>query len=375
MASGSPIHEESKPDIKVIIESLTVSEKQDWTSPCIFRVPKTLREQRTKAYIPRVITLGPYHFPVSSAIGDEIQLLKTEVTSKMRRQQGDDKFSLVVAMIQQNEKKIRDSYDIQKKTWDLVYIMVPDVCFVLEVLDKFSDKQRPENEDEHWPRVDRILNRKRRHHLLNGIVKDMLKMENQLPLWLLRKEAVKEDRRTFRSVENLKSVGIKFRNRDGGIASIEFDIYNFILYLPHLRIDDRSEVLLRNLILFEITSSMGNKPVTRYVHFMSKLMYDGTDVSILENEGIITNKLRSDEEACELLKCIIWSIEATNFGPIDEAEKGVSIYCERKWQVRWAQFWRIDCSQPWLVISFVAATFLLLLTATQVVCLFLSCNK
>eukprot|EP01018_Ginkgo_biloba_P000846 Gb_37284 [translate_table: standard] len=499
MASGRPNHEDSESEpIEVIIESLTSSEQQDRTTPCVLKVPKTLIKENEEAYVPQVITLGLYHVPEFAGLRDEIELLKTEVTSKMRHRMGDTKFSSMLLMIQHKSRKIMHSYDFQIARWNaeqLLYIMVPDFCIVLEVLTKLSTKQEDERK---WPRIDRILNRKRYHPLLNDIIKDMLKMENQLPLWLLlemtefysdcysfsftsalknlspfveikprlewpqdflsgkthildllheyivggiesskrenpdstrplepvdgaqdafhrpfnffgcrrsvldwiyilllipffpcfltRKiwlsyvkslninEAAEDDREIFRSAENLKCLGIKFRNRDGGISGIEFDIYKFILYLPHLRIDDRTEVVLRNLIALEISSSMEEKPVTRYVHFMSNLLSTRKDVSILRKDSIVTNKLGSDKEASKLLNSITKSIESASFPPIDIAEKGVNIYCERNWQIWWAQFWRIDCSQPWLVVSFMAATLLLLMTAAQVVCLFRSCT-
>eukprot|EP01018_Ginkgo_biloba_P000848 Gb_37283 [translate_table: standard] len=392
--------------IQFVIDDLKGIKQHDPTSQCIFRVPKTLLNEKKEAYIPQAIGLGPYHWPESAGHRDEIELLKTEAASKIYHRMGDTNFRSMFGTILDKDQETRKKYD-QEICWDansFASFIITDACFLVEVLTKFSNKQVREDEDKDWPRIDRVLTRKRNHPLLNEIVKDMLKMESQLPLWLLQnvhektveqggdvfsnvirmmwrsyvkslhiKEA-KENRENFRSVENLKSLGIKFRNCAGGISSIHFDIYKFILYIPYLRIDDRLEVMLRNLIAFEICSSMEDKAVTRYVLFMRNLISTGTDVSILENEGIITNKLGSDDEASQLFNSITKSIQSTAYAPIDYAEKGISIYCQRKWQVLWAQFWMIDCSQPWLVVSFVAATILLLMTAAQVVCLFHSCT-
>eukprot|EP01018_Ginkgo_biloba_P000840 Gb_37289 [translate_table: standard] len=531
MASGipAPNREETESEpliIQVMVDDFKIIKQQDLTSACVFRVSKTLkRKEDDEAYVPQVVTLGPYHFQDSISLGNhEIESLKTEVASKMYHRMGDSNFRSMVRMILHKDQEIRDCYGEQLR-WDpqaLVSIMVTDACFVLEVLIQLVGMR----EDEDWPGIDTILNRKYYHPFFNEIVKDMLKIENQLPLYLLRevleksqglteehknmygdyfesallklypfvamgfrwtyrpldlgdkrhilellhsyivgewdgdcirihrriaslwkylllpilffpcfmtrmmwrsyvkslyikqdakdkgennsrsasdwinllllipfylcliprmlwrsyvkfvnKEDVgKTDRENFRSVTNLKSVGIKFRNCNGGIRAIHFDIYNFILYLPHLRIDDRSEVLLRNLIAFEISSSMGDKPVTRYVHFMSNLLSTRKDVTILKNEGIITNKLGSDEEASQLLNLITKSLPSSTFSPLDYAERQLNIHCKIKLQVLWAQFWTIDCSHPWLVVSFVGAALLLLMTAVQVMCLFYSCN-
>eukprot|EP01018_Ginkgo_biloba_P000845 Gb_37285 [translate_table: standard] len=450
------------------IDEFIASEIQHRTSPCIWRVPKTLRKGHDAAYVPQVIALGPYHFSLrketeevmspysfsqSSVRFDEvdaIELLKTEATRKMRLRKGDDKFFSMVEMIREKMKKIMDDYDILQEKWNTLQlgsIVVQNVCFVLEVLTKFSNKQVREDEDRDWPRIDSILNRKRHHPLWNEIVKDMLKMEKQLPLWLLREviqmnEGIEEHRKVYedyfesalyklspflenghnesyrprdlcdirhmlellhsyivrepsqcsareseqtlfhqiysklriiyffpcivvnqiwrsyvkdlhvkeipsstahrkriRSVESLKILGIKFENCDGGISNIDFDIYKFIVKLPHLRIDRRSEVMLRNLIAFELlSSSMEEKPVTRYVHFMSDLLCSGKDVFSLQHDGIITNHLGSDEEVSQMLDSITKSTETTTFAPIDAAERGLNIYCKRRWQVKWAQF-------------------------------------
>eukprot|EP01018_Ginkgo_biloba_P000842 Gb_37287 [translate_table: standard] len=181
--------------------------------------------------------------------------------------------------------------------------------------------------------------------------------------WINKELYGEADRENFRSLENFKSVGVKLRNCDGGISAIDFDIYKFILNIPRFRIDDRLEVLIKNLIAFEISSSMQQKPVTRYVHFMSNLISTGRDVSILKNEDIITNKLGRDVEAFQILNSITKSIECRYFDFIDSIEKGMDIYCQRKWQVLWAQFQMTHCSLPSQAVSFLAAPLLLLMTA------------
>eukprot|EP01018_Ginkgo_biloba_P000853 Gb_15961 [translate_table: standard] len=525
-------------------ESLDAEGQPDSRSlPNIFRVPKTLLNENKKAYIPQVISLGPYHFKETKRL-DEMEMLKSQVARKMHQrlidrrkhdfksvvheiiqqkdhlptgfesvvdetiQQTEHGFKSIVNMIERREEDIRHCYD-EEITPDrkvLSWMMARDVCLVLEVLKKYSDTQEGDTEWREWPRIDRILNRKRYHPLLNEIVKDMFKMENQLPLWLLLDlfrfrnlkyedyfkkalenltplikykpstlsevcdlsqdshllkllhgyivgrysktdghtnpaigEAAKGDASKLQSVsehttlsdfllccvplliwqgckkyfaillgcmiilvcspccipwliwqgckkyfalpksnrgnvpsaEELSYVGVEFKKCSGGISEIRFEKKSSTLYLPHFKVDERSEVLLRNLMALEISSQ--EKPITRYAIFMNDLINNSRDVSIFRKYDIIVNQLGSDEEAAKLWNCITKSMGSPAFRPIDDAAKQVNAYRKRKLKVLWAQFRMIHCSEPWVVVSVVAATFLLLMTVVQVACLFHSC--
>eukprot|EP01018_Ginkgo_biloba_P000844 Gb_37279 [translate_table: standard] len=454
---GGSLHQPNEPWVIQVEESLDAEGQPDSRSlPNIFRVPKTLLKENEEAYIPQVIRLGPYHFQKTERL-DEMEMLKSQVARKMHQRLIDPKkhgfesvvdktiqktehgFKSIVKMIEEKEQQIRDCYDkgITPDSNVLAWMMTRDVCLVLEVLRKYSDEKE---DDKEWPRIDRILNRKRHHPLMNEIVKDMFKMENQLPLWLLLDvfnfqnlnktdghinpgigEAAKGDASILQSVSEhttlsdflwgctiilcspccltwliwqgckkyftlpksnrgnvpsareLTNVGVKFRKCSGGISEIRFEKKSSTLYLPQFKVDERSEVLLRNLMALEISFPPAEKAITRYAIFMNDLIDNSMDVSILRKYDIIVNKLGSDEEAAKLWNCITKSMGSPAFGPIDDAARQVNAYRKRKWKVLWAQFRMIHCSEPWVVVSVVAATFLLLMTVVQVACLFHSC--
>eukprot|EP01018_Ginkgo_biloba_P000773 Gb_11125 [translate_table: standard] len=481
------------------MQSLDGGYGPDRTSPIIFSVPKTLLNENEAAYVPQVVSLGPYHFRGTERL-DEIEMLKSEVAIKTQsRMPPECDFMSLVRLVRKRELWIRDCYDkeITCSSKVLALMMARDVCFVLEVLTRFHQMQRSTENVNAYPRINRILNRNRYHPLLNDILKDMLKMENQLPLDLLR-EVLKhtrgiDDNRMYElyfkpavenlsplkgnqslskwqcdlsrkdhilqllhdyivgdyqetmegggknlsgkamnggaskprdsdhffselgwagllscanilvcspffipwfiwkrcqghfslpksdgetadvpSVEELKNVGMKFRKCEGGIGKIRFE--GSTLYLPHFQVDDRSEVMLRNLMALEISNLEQHKPITRYAVFMNELIDTAKDVSILKKYETMTNKLGSDEDAAKLWNSITNSTESPTFDPIDEAAKQVKNYYKRDWEILWARFRMIHCSEPWVAVSVVAATVLLLLTAIQVICLFCSCT-
>ncbi|GLJ37922.1 hypothetical protein SUGI_0771570 [Cryptomeria japonica] len=204
--------------------------------------------------------------------------------------------------------------------------------------------------------MDSILSRERHHPLLTEIVKDMLKMENQLPFWVLKKirfeilgsnddiwfesalkflspikvaegrnreyhkeshilqllhdyivdtDREEETEKHVPSIVDLRRGGMKFKKLEGGISQIKFNKNNSTLYLPEFKVDDRSEVILRNLIALEICSQEKQKPITRYAILMNDLVDRSRDVEILRLEDIITGKLGTDDEISKLWNSMV----------------------------------------------------------------------
>ncbi|XP_059064926.1 putative UPF0481 protein At3g02645 [Cryptomeria japonica] len=529
----------------------------------IHSVPKSLYSRNNrKFYLPQAIFFGPYHFKQEDVGNNDMELLKSEVARKMHGRiigNGDTKGLKSVVekfMEKDNQDRIKKSYAKEFKLSSEVcaWMIVRDACFVIEVLNRFREDKVQEHEDEDEdaeesvsPFIDSILSRKRHHPLLTEIVKDMLKMENQLPFWVLEivglctvgfndddhlrsigflteeigsdivgsnendqfqsssvwfefalkklspievaerpgqkykerfhilqllhdyivdrqvpnkpklpqysswsyfryeildclivclieeelsdKPATKilKCRRCMKllfqvsgfvitllvlspvlvilfvwgiifaiwysiknyisakveekglhvpTVEELKRVGVKFKNSDGGkkigVSDIKFK--DSKLYLPKINIDNRSEVILRNLIALEICSQNEQKPITRYALLMNDLVNTSGDVGILRREGIITSSLGSDDEIAQLWNFMVTATEMPRYDSIDKACEFINRYRKQLWKVLWAQFVMLHCSKPWLFLSLLAGVTFLLLTLVQVICLFQSCQ-
>ncbi|GLJ43014.1 hypothetical protein SUGI_0892700 [Cryptomeria japonica] len=156
----------------------------------IYPAPLCLKNDNTVSfYHPKEISFGPWHFDFCPKYFKKeensvnlIELWKSEIAWNF-----DGLESMVEDLKSETiQKKLKKSYGETRKDPEvLAWLLARDGCFVLEVLGKFEDPPKAENG--HKTQLQHILDRKNHHPLLNDIVKDMFKLENQLPLWVLEK--------------------------------------------------------------------------------------------------------------------------------------------------------------------------------------------
>ncbi|XP_057859723.2 putative UPF0481 protein At3g02645 [Cryptomeria japonica] len=186
-----------------------------------------------------------------------------------------------------------------------------------------------------------------------------------------------EDGRHFPTIEELHRIGVKFKALKGkGISHIHFNESKSVLHLPKFTVDDRSEVILRNLLVMETQWEDKEKIITRYAVFKKDLINTSEEVARLKRRGIIANKLGTDEDVTRLWKTV--TDPATDipcYEKIDTVSESINSYRRKWWRVLWAKFWSAHCSKPWLVASLLGGISLLSLTVVQVVCLFNNCSN
>ncbi|KAA8535251.1 hypothetical protein F0562_030254 [Nyssa sinensis] len=102
-------------------------------------------------------------------------------------------------------------------------------------------------------------------------------------------------------------VGKKGNNSgtEGGIRDIHFDEKELTFYLPVLTLNVNSEVILRNLVAYEVlsTKSESTHEFVQYVDLMSGIIDDAEDARLLREAGIIEGSL-TDEAIASLFNCI-----------------------------------------------------------------------
>ncbi|KAJ6419829.1 hypothetical protein OIU84_029867 [Salix udensis] len=152
-------------------------EAGSWSKLSIYRVPHCLREVHDKAYVPQIISLGPYHH-------GEKHLRKMDkhkwrcLHHVMQRTNQDIKLYLDTA--REMEAKARSCYEgpINLSSNEFVEMMVLDGCFMLELFQGVDEGF----EELGYHRNDHVFAIR---GSINFIMRDMIMLENQLPLFVL----------------------------------------------------------------------------------------------------------------------------------------------------------------------------------------------
>ncbi|KAJ6366825.1 hypothetical protein OIU77_003246 [Salix suchowensis] len=442
---------------------------RSWSKLSIYRVPHYLREVDNKAYVPQVISLGPYHR------GKE-HLRKMD-KHKWRwlnhvMQRPNQNIELYLYTAREMEAKARSCYEgpINLSSNEFVEMMVLDGCFMLElfrsyprndpvfasmdfikgdmimlenqlplfVLDRFLRLQLNNSyqkgllaqlaleffdpltptpmteregtyiaasfdplsvledplsvlEDLHCLDVFRksLLRPgpKPRSvqgglHCLDVFRKSLLRLwskprsvlgglhclhvfrKSLLRLWT-KPQSVQGDHQSIPCVTELREAGIKFRKqKTDRFWDVKFK--KGILRVPTLLIDDGTKSLFLNLIALEQCHTDCGNEITSFVVFMDNLINSPEDVAYLHYCGIIDHGLGSDADVANLFNQLCQQVVINiNDSYLSQLFKDVNRYYNNKWHTWRASLKHKYFSNPWAIISLVAAVVLLLLTFTQ----------
>nr|XP_023922397.1 UPF0481 protein At3g47200-like [Quercus suber]POE98009.1 upf0481 protein [Quercus suber] len=155
------------------IINVTQAREPNWDPKCcIYRVPQRLRNVNKKAYTPKLISIGPVHHNNGELKGmqEQKEICSNVFFSRICKSQ--DEFKCV---IKKNEDEIRRCYAggiSQPK--DFLDIILLDSIFIIELFLRNYEGQRDE--------MDYILSKS---CLKNGIMQDLILLENQLPFFIL----------------------------------------------------------------------------------------------------------------------------------------------------------------------------------------------
>ncbi|CDY28978.1 BnaA02g24980D [Brassica napus] len=323
-----------------------------WDKLCIYRVPHYLQENDKKSYFPQTVSLGPYHH-------GKIHLMPMEhhkwraVNKVMKRNK--QQIEMYIDAMKQLEEKSRACYQgaIYMSSNKFTQMLVLDGCFVLELFRGTVDG---------FPEIGYELNDPvfAMRGLMHSIQRDMIMLENQLPLFVLnrllglqsdtqnqtgiavterdqlklmnwRRKLVdngelhcldvfhgsifrtfqrymsfrnmsmvdKRQQQLIHCVTELREAGVKFRRKKTNeLWDIGFK--NGYLEIPKLLIHDGTKSLFSNLIAFEQCHIQSSHNITSYIIFMDNLINSSEDVSYLHHCGIIEHWLGSDSEVADL---------------------------------------------------------------------------
>ncbi|XP_059430031.1 putative UPF0481 protein At3g02645 [Corylus avellana] len=152
----------------------------------IFSVPKTLISLKPDAYTPQLMALGPYHHQRPELC--EMEHHKLTSAKRVQKNLQQIKFCHLVNHIAQSDSTVRACYhrflEFDQETLALIFAI--DASFLLEYLQTYS----PEMEEGSLMRISskmaHLIDYTRRKTAHHAILRDVIKLENQIPLFLLR---------------------------------------------------------------------------------------------------------------------------------------------------------------------------------------------
>ncbi|OWM85922.1 UPF0481 protein At3g47200-like [Punica granatum] len=166
---------------------------RSWT---IYRVPRSMREVYRKAYLPKLISIGPFHHGERHLRAMEehkmrylLRMLGYEFDRGKDQQEGEEseihhlgivrQLEELEAAVRGLEQRARQCYSefLGIETDEFVRIMVVDGCFVIELLRLYHKFDREEDVD------DPIFTTR---WMLRTLQRDLLMLENQLPFLILQ---------------------------------------------------------------------------------------------------------------------------------------------------------------------------------------------
>lgn len=156
-------------------------EKEKWKRHSIYKVHSCVKEQNKKAYKPQAVSIGPYHYGTEH--------LKTMEEHKHRAlmhflKRCKKPIELLFERMNQVVEELRDSYKPLDPIWVLntpkfLQLMILDGCFILEIL-RVHDCVSDDYADN-----DPVFGQHGKLYVMPYIKRDMLMLENQLPMLVL----------------------------------------------------------------------------------------------------------------------------------------------------------------------------------------------
>lgn len=164
----------------------------------------------------------------------------------------------------------------------------------------------------------------------------------------------------------LSEAGVHFRESDTPwVHDVGFE--NGVLSIPARLVDEGTEKELLNLRVFEQLHGSAGSDVTNYLFFMDHIIDSERDAGLLRSRGIVKKWISSDKALADLFNSLTTGATSKQSKKLNGVLREVKAHCaERRNQWR-AFFVRTYLSNPWVFISLVAATILLVATLMQTV--------
>ncbi|CAL4980904.1 unnamed protein product [Urochloa decumbens] len=399
-----------------------------WQRHCIYRVPACIKDLKPKAYKPQVVSLGPFHHGDPELVPMEEHKRRALRHLLRRAKKPLEEF---VTAVEEVAGQLASAYLDLGAEWRegegrerFVEMMIVDGCFLLEVMRANGLDAVGKNTGDYAPN-DPIFSHHGVLYMVPYIRRDMLMLENQLPLLLLEKlvavetskppngdfinrmvlrfmsqsprlppasttlglHALDVHRRNMlygqyqapnwtsrdvpeadiiRSAVELYEAGIRFK-KSHSVSLHDIRFRHGVLTMPAVTVDDSTEYMFLNMMAFERLHVGAGNDVTAYVFFMDNIIDSAKDVALLSSRGIIQNAVGSDKAVAKLFNSISKDVVLEPDSALDAVHREVNAYCRKPWNMWRANLIHTYFRSPWAFLSLLAAVFLLVMTIMQTV--------
>ncbi|KAK1294798.1 putative UPF0481 protein [Acorus calamus] len=200
-------------DINEKLEHMNPSEESKlWEKRSIYIVPSCVKELNDKSYKPQVVSFGPYHHGEDHLMPMEEHKQRALLQFLKRCNKRLENF---VKAMEEVAGALMEAYERLDERWTdrdrFLQLMILDGCFMLEILRTFHD---PSNNV--YAPNDPIFSPHGMLHMVPFIKRDMLMLENQLPLLVIDRLITVESGKS-EHVDQVHRHILRFYERDAAI--------------------------------------------------------------------------------------------------------------------------------------------------------------
>lgn len=386
---------------------------------CLFKVQSQLRQVNEAAYEPQLLAIGPYHRGKACLQGMEgIKLQYLQLLLSRLNETSVERYTEAMEVLREKAVKCySESTELTEE--EFIQMLVLDGIFIVELFRNYQMEDPREVSDP-------ISSSEDMHF---RIERDLLVYENQLPFFILEKlftmsenptspsnhtlidlaqnffnltvhpisdNLVQESRHLLGlvrirmnliaaqqriintnaivrtgdwelmpSATALWEFGVKFRPASKpSIFDIQFN--DGLMLIPPLRIDDRVESILRNLIAVEQYTKVGKiNFIIDYVYLIESLIKSPKDVEFLTRKGIIKHGLGDHGAVSLLFNRLAENVNFSENSAYCHLLNEVNKYCNSRQNTWMAKLRHTYLSSPWTLISLLMGMLMLLFGAIQ----------
>ncbi|MED6164080.1 hypothetical protein PIB30_086277 [Stylosanthes scabra] len=394
-------------------------------SCCIYKVPHPIRQSNEDAYTPMVVSIGPLHHGNPRLLNMERQ---KQVYCKHFIKRTWASLSDLMSCVRELEPKIRECYSekIDLTEDEFMKMILVDCAFVIELFLRYSYNSTTED--------DVILSKSWMWTLVNDDLKLLenqvpifvfeklynlafpsgLSKAGRLCsfMWLAityfsyyNKQRVlppaassiahftdllryfylppshRRPSRNYKpqlavlghSASELVEAGVKFLENKpwhGGIFLLDLEFEHSILKIPHLLVEDNTELLLRNIVALEQCHYPEEHYIIDYVRFLAQLINSNKDADVLIKAGIFDSMVSGNETSVAKLFSDVWKNVIVSGVNVDYLRicNDLNAYYKHPCNTKMATLRRDYFTTPWKTAASIAGIVLVVLTVIQTVC-------